>query len=107
VLSRRPLEAPEYVDVGRYTVYDGGENRQRRVRPPERLDDVVRSNFEPESRVVYLAYEGMVAAENPSVYLLSTAQLLALLPDGADRPTAGDGAMTEALLRMPGFLPPP
>jgi hypothetical protein len=49
----------------------------------------------------------MVAAENPSVYLLSTAQLLALLPDGADRPTAGDGAMTEALLRMPGFLPPP
>jgi hypothetical protein len=107
VLSRRPLEAPEYVDVGRYAVYDGGENRQRRVRPPERLDDVVRSNFEPESRVVYLAYEGMVAAENPSVYLLSTAQLLALLPDEADRPTAGDGAMTEALLRMPGFLPPP
>jgi hypothetical protein len=109
VLSRRALEAPEYVDVGRYKVYDGGENRQRRVRPPERLDDVVRSNFEPESRVVYLAYDEMVDGENPSVYLLSTAQLLALLPDEAGRPTAGEdgGAMTEALLRMPGFLPPP
>jgi hypothetical protein len=108
VLSERPLEAPEYVDVGRYKVYDGGENRQRRVRPPERLDEVVRSNFEPDSRVVYLAYAEMVEAENPSVYLLSTAQLLALLPDEAGGPTPGDdGAMTEALLRMPGFLPPP
>ena len=37
VLSRRPLEAPEYVDVGRYKVYDGGENRQRRVRPHRRI----------------------------------------------------------------------
>ena len=106
VLSRRALSAPEYVDVGRYKVYDGGENRQRRVRPPERLDEVVRSNFEPGSRVVYLAYEEMTEAENPAVYLLSTAQLLSLLPDEAG-PTPGADAMTEALLRMPGFLPPP
>lgn len=104
VLSERSLREPNYVDVGRYSVYDA-DAQQARVRPPDALDEVVTSRFNAGSRVVYLAYEEMTAGENRTVYLLSTGQLLDLLPEDIER-RPGEG-FTEALLRTPGFLPPP
>jgi hypothetical protein len=111
VLSAKPLQQPEYVTAGRYRVY-GIEDERPRVRPPEGLPEVITSRFVPESRVVYLAYEAMVDGEAPSVYFLSTPQLLDLLPEDAEAARAavsdgGPGPLREALLRTPGFLPRP
>lgn len=109
VLSARSLQEPSYVDVGRYSVYGADGDGQARIRPPDRLDEVLASNFTEGSRVMYLAYEEMTEGENPMVYLLTTGQLLELLPrDAGERATAdgGDG-IREAILRSPGFLPSP
>ena len=77
VLSRESLAGDNYVDVGRYRMYDAdGDGTGVRIRPPEGLSDVVASSFETGERVMYLAYESMTTGANPSVYLLSTAQLL-------------------------------
>jgi hypothetical protein len=111
VLSREPLRKPEYVTVGRFRVYGADDDRPR-IRPPDGLPEVIRSRFVPESRVVYLAYEAMVDGDVPSVYALSTAQLLDILPAEATDARAavsdgGAGPLQEALLRTPGFLPRP
>lgn len=105
VLSRDPLSKSNYVDVGRYRVYDTDvEGDRARVRPPDALDTVVRSGFVPGGRVTFLAHEAMLG-EDPAVYLLSEAQLLGLLPDetGAGEATPDD--IAAALLRTPGFVP--
>lgn len=105
VLSRAPLSKPNYVDVGRYKVYDAaGEGDQTRVRPPEALEEVVRSGFQPDGRVTFLAHEEMLG-ENPAVYLLSEGQLLGLLPDSTATGEAGADDIASALLRTPGFMP--
>lgn len=104
VLSERSLRESNYVDVGRYSVYDADADRAR-VRPPDALNEVVASRFTAEARVVYLAYEEMTTGENRTVYLLSTGQLLDLLPEDIER-RPGEG-FTETLLRTPGFLPSP
>lgn len=104
VLSERSLVQSNYVDVGRYSVYDA-DTEQPRVRPPDGLTEVVASRFTAGARVVFLAYEEMTAGDNPTVYMLSTGQLLDLLPEDIER-NPGEG-FTEALLRTPGFLPPP
>jgi hypothetical protein len=104
VLSRRSLQGTNYVGVGRYRVYDADTDGQVRIRPPDSLTEVVRSNFAEGSRVMYLAYEEMTAGENPTVYLLSEGQLLDLLPEEAGtRP----GDLSDAILNTPGFLPAP
>jgi len=121
VLSEQALQRPNYVDVGRYKIYDAeAESRQVRVRPPDRLNDVVRSHFTEGNRVAYLVYEEMADNDNGMVYLLSSGQLLSLLPEseGSDAatPEATDAAATEAsadgglslkqaILKMPGLLP--
>lgn len=105
VLSRRSLQGPSYVDVGRYKVYDAESVGQVRIRPPDALTEVVRSNFGPESRVMFLAYEEMVTGDNPTVYLLSTGQLLDLLP--AEVSARPGERLTDAILDTPGFLPAP
>jgi hypothetical protein len=109
VLSQRGLRRQNYVDVGRYKVYGDGEDGQVRIRPPDRLTEVLASNFQEGSRVMYLAYDEMVEGDNSAVYLLSTGQLLDLLPSGASESVAGDGGtdLREAILRNPGFLPAP
>lgn len=103
VLSRESLSKPNYVDVGRYKVYDGDEERAR-IRPPDALDEVVRSGFLPEGRVTYIAHEEALG-ENPAVYLLSAGQLLGLLPDSTDGERASADDIASALLRTPGFMP--
>jgi hypothetical protein len=110
VLADHTLEEPTYVDVGRYKIYGADDADSRaRIRPPDALDRVVRSQFTEQTRVVYLAYEEMTTAG--IVYLLSTAQLLDVLPDGsAAARTVSDGGpqpLQEALLQLPGFLPAP
>jgi hypothetical protein len=113
VLSQDPLQKRNYVDVGRYTIYDAkGGNGQVRVRPPGRLDDLIRSQFTEGSRVMFLAYEEMAENDNGMVYLLSTGQVLKLLPDASvdGTPTAtADGGISlkDALTKLPGFLPAP
>jgi len=109
VLSERGLNRPSYVDVGRYKVYGADGEGQVRIRPPDRLAEVLASNFAEGSRVMYLAYDEMVEDDNAAVYLLSTGQLLDLLPDGASESVAGDGGddLRQAILRQPGFLPAP
>ncbi len=109
VLSERSLHGPEYVDVGRFKVYGADAEGQARIRPPDRLNEVLRSNFVEGSRVMYLAYEAMTDGDNGSVYLLTTAQLLDLLPESATGPAAADGGdgLREAIFRTPGFLPTP
>lgn len=110
VLSKRSLREPGYVDVGRYKVYgEDDPDTQVRIRPPDRIDEVVRSNFTEGSRVMYLAYEEMIEGDNATVYLLSAGQLLELLPDGTDIRTAADGGtdLRETVLQTPGFMPSP
>lgn len=109
VLSARSLQQPSYVDVGRYTVYGADDDGQARVRPPERLNDVLASKFTEGSRVMYLAFEEMTEGDNPMVYLLTTGQLLDLLPREVGERAAADGGdgIREAILRSPGFLPSP
>lgn len=108
VLSERPLSADNYVTVGRYKVYDAGaDSESARVRPPDALDGVVASSFSESDRVMYLAYESMTDGEVASVYLLSTAQLLGLLPGSGEAAATADGGvdLREAVLETPGFLP--
>jgi hypothetical protein len=109
VLSSAPLSEPSYVDVGRYKVYGADDASQARVRPPDRLTEVLPATFARGDRVMYLAYEAMVDDENPTAYLLSTGQLLDLLPDGTAAGAVGDGGddVRRAILRSPGFLPTP
>lgn len=109
VLSEQGLNKPSYVDVGRYKVYGADGDGQLRIRPPDRLTEVLTSNFLTGNRVMYLAYEEMVAGENAAVYLLSTGQLLDLLPATAGEAGIGDGGddLRDAVLRQPGFLPAP
>lgn len=105
VLSRGPLSEPNYVDVGRYSVYDtDSDGDGARIRPPEALDEVVRSGFLPDGRVTFLAHDEMLG-ENPAVYLLSEGQLLALLPDETGTENATPDDIASALLRTPGFMP--
>lgn len=109
VLSERGLNRPSYVDVGRYKLYGTDGDGQVRIRPPDRLTEVLASSFHEGSRVMYLAYDEMVEGNNPAVYMLSTGQLLDLLPSGADEGVAVDGGtdLREAILHNPGFLPAP
>lgn len=109
VLSEQGLNRPSYVDVGRYKVYGADGEGQVRVRPPDRLAEVLASNFAEGSRVMYLAYDEMVEGDNGTAYLLSSGQLLDLLPTGAAESVAGDGGddLRTAILREPGFLPAP
>jgi len=105
VLSRGPLSKPNYVDVGRYSVYDtDSESDAARIRPPEPLDDVVRSGFVPGGRVTFLAHDEMLG-DDPAVYLLSEGQLLELLPGDAAGGDAAPDDVAAALLRTPGFMP--
>lgn len=112
VLSNYQLRGSNYVDVGRYSVYDveAGDDGGGRIRPPGSLDGVIKSNFLPGTRVVYLAYREMVESENPTVYLLSDRQFRSLLPQGA-RDVASEGTaddeIREALFDLPAFLPSP
>jgi len=122
VLSQRALGEPNYVDVGRYSIYDreddGGADDARdgdtasdrgRIRPPDALNEVVRSRFVPGQRVAYLAYEEMVAGENGTAYLLTADQLLDLLPEDidGDRRAEESGGFVDAILNAPGILPAP
>lgn len=105
VLSRNSLSQPNYVDVGRYKVYDTGDDGDHaRIRPPDALDTVVRSGFVPDGRVTYLAHDEMLC-ESPAVYLLSEGQLLGVLPDIDDDAVTDPDEIASALLRTPGFLP--
>jgi hypothetical protein len=110
VLADHVLSEPAYVDVGRFKIYGAADADSRdRIRPPDGLDRVVRSQFTEDTRVVYLADEEMTA--EGVAYLLSTAQLLDVLPDGsAAAQTVSDGGpkpLQDALLQLPGFLPAP
>lgn len=120
VLSEQALQRPNYVDVGRYKIYDAeSESRQVRIRPPDRLSEVVRSHFTEGNRVAFLAYEAMAENDNGMVYLLSSGQLLSLLPESddsaaaatdtadADAEASADGgtSLKQAILKMPGLLP--
>jgi len=108
VLSEAPLGADNYVTVGRYKVYDAdSKGESARVRPPDALAEVVASSFTEGDRVMYLAYESMTGAETASTYLLSTTQLLSLLPGADESGTAADGGvdLRSAVLETPGVLP--
>lgn len=110
VLSNYALRDPSYVDVGRYKIYDveADDGAGGRIRVPEGLDAVVRSNFLEGTRVVYLAHREMVESDDPTLYLLSNAQFRNLLPRQVRETAAdGDAAMREALFDLPEFLSSP
>ncbi len=110
VLSEHPLRKPEYVDVGRTSVYDvePGDGTGGRVRLPADIDGVVRSNFLEGQRVYYLAYDEMEDGDNGTLYLLTAAQFRRLLPGGVQAPAAdGEESLREAVLDLPAFLPVP
>jgi len=109
VLSAESLAESSYVGVGRYKVYGADGGGQTRIRPPDRLVEALPVEFREGDRVMYLAYGEMVADDNPTAYLLSTGQVLDLLPDGTATSAVGDGGddIRRAILRAPGFLPTP
>ncbi len=109
VLSAESLSESTYVGVGRYKTYGADGEGQTRIRPPDGLVDALPVEYVEGDRVMYLAYEEMVADGNPTAYLLSTGQVLDLLPDGTATSTVGDGGddIRRAILRAPGFLPTP
>ena len=111
VLSEQALRESNYVDVGRYSIYDvePGDGADGRIRPPADLDAVVRSNFVTGQQVFYLAYEAMEAGDNGTVFLLTASQFRQLLPTGVQDPADGANGrpLRDAVLDLPAFLPPP
>lgn len=103
VLSAYSLREPNYVNMGRFKIYEGD-----RIRIPENLDPVIKSRFREGVRVVYLAYEEMTTGENATTYLLTNTQVQQLLPSEAETPQrSSQPDLQSALMDLPGFIEPP
>ena len=103
VLSEKPLEKDAYTNVGIYKIYDiedVGETGGR-IRPPGEISSVWAADPNPGERVFYLTHRRMRSGTKSSVYLLSEAQVLNLLPSRTTSPQTS--RITESLFEVPGF----
>lgn len=103
VLSASPLEKDAYTNIGVYKIYDIDDvaDDGGRIRPPKEISSVWAADPHPGERVFYLTHDRMCRGNKASVYLLSEAQILDLLPGRNDDHRA-DG-MTDSLFGVPGF----
>jgi hypothetical protein len=110
VLSEYPLRSSNYVDIGRYKIYDIDESGagRGRIRIPDSIDDTIKSKYLEGTKVIYMAYQAMINKDNPAVFLLTNPQFQRLLPRGAKESVAGDDIdLRESLLDLPAFIEPP
>lgn len=103
VLSDAALEKEAYSDIGTYKIYDVDDIDESggRIRPPKRISSVWAADPQVGERVFYLTHERMCNGKKSSVYLLSEAQMLDLLPNQASQGRAR--TMTDSLFEVPGF----
>lgn len=103
VLSEKPLEKDAYTNVGIYKIYDieDVDESGGRIRPPGEISSVWAADPNPGERVFYLTHRRMRSGTKSSVYLLSEAQILNLLPGRTTNPKASK--ITESLFEVPGF----
>jgi hypothetical protein len=103
VLSESSLEKDAYTNIGIYKIYDIDDVDEPggRIRPPKEISSVWAADPQVGERVFYLTHEQMCRGPKPSVYLLSEAQVLDLLPNRASNERTG--AITDSLFEVPGF----